>query len=147
MRESGRPRRFGQRHRVQAREPVLRRGDHHDLLAAEYLGVLIGPRRPRSHGDVPGSVWRSAASTDSQNRCGSRSSRPTGTHAARPVRPAAPIHDRSSIVLPLPGGADTTVTRADAPSRCHRPGQDTTAARDASGSLTVVISLLTTFMP
>jgi hypothetical protein len=30
--------------------------------------------------------------------------------------------------LPLPGGADTTVTRAAAPSRCHSPGRDTTPA-------------------
>ena len=79
----------------------------------------------------PADVWRSAPSTDSQNRCGSRSSRPAGTHAARSARPASPIQDRSSTVLPLPGGADTTVTRADAPSRSHNPGRDTTAARAA----------------
>jgi hypothetical protein len=48
----------------------------------------------------PGAVPRSAATTASHNRCGSRSSRPTGTHAARSARPAAPIHDRSSTVLP-----------------------------------------------
>jgi hypothetical protein len=35
---------FGQRHGFHAREPVLGGSDHHDLLAAEYLGVLIGPR-------------------------------------------------------------------------------------------------------
>ena len=36
----------------------------------------------------PADVRRSAPSTASQNRCGSRSSRPTGTHAARSARPA-----------------------------------------------------------
>ena len=54
----------------------------------------------------PGAVCRNAASTDSQNRCGSRSSRPAGTRATRsdsPAAPAWPIQDRSSTVFPLPG--------------------------------------------
>jgi hypothetical protein len=72
----------------------------------------------------PGPVCRSAASTDSQNRCGSRSPRPTGTHATLPSRPARPIQDRSSTVLPLPADADTTVTGA-APSRSNSRGRDT----------------------
>ena len=46
---------------------------------------------------------------------------PTGTHAALPASPAPPIHDRSKVVFPLPGGADTTITRADAPSRPNSP--------------------------
>src|SRR5260370_430815 len=74
----------------------------------------------------PAEVRRSAPSTDNQNRCGSRSSGPTGTHAALSSRPASAIHDRSSTVFPLPGGADTTVTRADAASRSNNPGRDTT---------------------
>ena len=37
----------------------------------------------------PAAVSRSAPNTDSQNRCGSRSSPCTGTHAARSARPAA----------------------------------------------------------
>jgi hypothetical protein len=61
---------------------------------------------------APGPVARSAPSTDSQNRRGSRFPRPAATHAARPARPASAIHDRSRTVLPLPAGADTTVTRA-----------------------------------
>jgi FAD/FMN-containing dehydrogenase len=74
---------------------------------------------------VAGAVWPSAASTDSQNRCGSRSPRPAGTHAARSSRPAALIQDRSSAVFPLPGGADTKVTCA-APSRPNSRGRETT---------------------
>jgi hypothetical protein len=41
----------------------------------------------------------------------------TGTHAARPARPASAIHDRSRSVFPLPAGADTSVTRPAVPSR------------------------------
>ncbi len=73
----------------------------------------------------PAAVCRSAASTDSQNRCGSRSPRPTGTHAARPATPARLIQDRNSTVFPLPADADTTLTRA-APSRPNSRGRDTT---------------------
>ena len=67
---------------------------------------------------------RRASSTDSQNDCGSRSPRPTGTHAVLAPRPAALTHDRSSTVFPLPAGADTTVTRAAARSRANSPGGD-----------------------
>ena len=56
----------------------------------------------------------------------SRSCRPTGTHAALSARSASPAHDRSKTVFPLPGGADATVTRADASSRLNSPGRDTT---------------------
>ena len=75
---------------------------------------------------APGPVWRSAPATDSQNRCGSRSARPAATHAARPASPPSAIQDRSSTVLPLPAGADTTVTRAGPPSRPNSPGRATT---------------------
>ena len=44
-------------------------------------------------------------------------------------RPVSPIHDRSSTDFPLPGGAETTVTRADAPSRPNSPVRDTTPSR------------------
>jgi hypothetical protein len=54
-----------------------------------------------------------------------RECRRPGEHPARSVRPAAPIHDRSSV-FPLPGGADTTVTEAGAPSRSNSPERDTT---------------------
>src|SRR5207302_5214918 len=74
----------------------------------------------------PAEVRRSAPSTDNQNCWGSVSPGPTDTHAALSSRPASPIHDRSSTVFPLPGGADTTVTRAEAPSRSNNPGRDTT---------------------
>src|SRR6185437_8799568 len=74
----------------------------------------------------PAEVWRSASSTDSQNACGSRSSRPTDTHAVLSIRPASPIHDRSNTDFPLPGGAEITVTRADPPSRSNSPVRDTT---------------------
>jgi hypothetical protein len=73
-----------------------------------------------------GTVARSAPSTDSQNRCGSRSSGPAATHAARPARPAALIQDRSNTVLPLPAGADTTVTLAAPVRRPISPGRATT---------------------
>jgi len=52
-----------------------------------------------------------AASIDSQNRCGSRSPRPAGTHATRSdslAAPAWPIQDRSSTVFPLPGPGHVT---------------------------------------
>jgi hypothetical protein len=91
---------------------------------------------------APAGVCRSAPSTDSQNRCGSRSSRPTGTNAARPARPAWPIQDRSSIVLPLPAGADTTVTRADPPSRSHSPGRETTPPAPGPATLSAADSEL-----
>ena len=74
----------------------------------------------------PAAVCRSAPSTDSQNRCGSRSPRPAGTHAARPAKPVSLIQDRSSTVLPLPAGADTTITRAGAASRPNSRGRATT---------------------
>jgi len=80
----------------------------------------------------PGSVRRSAPSTASQNLSGSRSSCPTATDATRPLGAASAIHDRSKTVFPLPGGADTTVTRADPPSRASSPGRDTT--RPESGA-------------
>src|SRR5262249_22306125 len=63
---------------------------------------------------------------DSQNCCGSASPRPTGTHAARPARLLWAIQDRSSTVLPLPGGPDTTVTRVGAASRPNSLGRETT---------------------
>src|SRR5262249_49254324 len=46
--------------------------------------------------------------------------------AASPATPAQLIHDRSSTVLPLPGGPDTTVTRACAASRPNSLGRETT---------------------
>src|SRR6202040_2062427 len=46
--------------------------------------------------------------------------------AARPPPPASPIHDRSRTFFPLPAGADTTVTRARAPSRPNSPVRGTT---------------------
>src|SRR5215813_7171082 len=90
----------------------------------------------------PAAVCRNAASTDSQNRSGSRSPRPAATHAACPARPAQLIQDRSSTVFPLPAGADTTLTRACAPSRPNSRGRDTTppaprpAARSAMRAFT-----------
>src|SRR5262249_27774817 len=46
--------------------------------------------------------------------------------AARPPPPPPPIQDRNSTVLPLPGGADTTLTRACAVSRPNSRGRATT---------------------
>jgi hypothetical protein len=88
---------------------------------------------------APGPVRRSAPNTDSQNRCGSRSSRPAVTHATRPASPAPAIHDRSNTVFPLPAGAHTTVTRADDPSRPNSDTRGTTpplpplAGRNSAG--------------
>src|SRR5215831_21187375 len=89
---------------------------------------------PGSHGTELGPAWRNAPSTDSQNCCGSPSPRPTGTHAARPARPAWPIQDRSNTVLPLPGGPDTTVTRTGAASRPNSLGRKTTPPAPASAT-------------
>ncbi|WP_225727269.1 MULTISPECIES: hypothetical protein [unclassified Nocardia] len=55
---------------------------------------------------------------------GSRSSRRTGTSAARPARSFPAIHDRNKTVFPEPGGADTTVTR-EAPRRSKSSGRAT----------------------
>lgn len=71
----------------------------------------------------PGVVRRSAPATESQKCCGSRSSRPTATHPVLSRRPASLIQDCSSTVLPLPAGADTTITRAGPASRPHSPGR------------------------
>src|SRR5262249_19305983 len=54
------------------------------------------------------------------------SPRPAGTHATLPATPDWLIQDRSSTVLPLPGGADTTATRACAASRPNSRGRETT---------------------
>ena len=95
---------------------------HSTIAHPSRSGIAVTARTSAD----PGTVWRSAPSTESQNLCASRSSRPTSTHAARSPRPASPIQDRSSTVLPLPGGAETTVTRAGPSSRSHSPGRDTT---------------------
>ena len=49
----------------------------------------------------------------------------TVTHAVLPAASAWLIQDRSRTVFPLPGEADTTVTRADAPSRSNSLGRET----------------------
>ncbi|MGH3296001.1 MAG: hypothetical protein ACRDP7_29800 [Trebonia sp.] len=72
------------------------------------------------------SGWRGPCRWGTQNRCGSRSPRPAGTHDARPPAPAWPSHDRSSTVFSLPTGADTTVTRAAPASRPSSTGRGTT---------------------
>ena len=59
---------------------------------------------------------RSFSTTASQNRWGSRSSRSTVTHATRSASPESSIHERSSTVLPLPAGAETSVTPAGLPA-------------------------------
>ena len=87
------------------------------------------PPSPPAPAATPGAVCRNAASTDSQNRCGSRSPRPAGTHATRsdsPAAPAWPIQDRSSAVFPLPAGG----RRHSHPGRPQQPwdnqGRETT---------------------
>jgi hypothetical protein len=72
----------------------------------------------------PGLVWRRAASTDSQNRCGSPSPRPTDTQAAQPAWSAWPIQERNNTVLPLPAEADTMAMRPVA-SRSNSRGRET----------------------
>src|SRR5260370_338731 len=67
------------------------------------------PPRP-----APAAVGRSAPSTDSQTRCGSRRSPRAESHPALSLRLAARVHDPSTTASPLPGGAEITVTRADA---------------------------------
>ena len=84
------------------------------------------PPSPPAPAATPGAVCRNAASTDSRNRCGSRSSRPAGTDATRADRPAWLIQDRNSTVLPLPAGAAITATRAGPASRPNSPGRATT---------------------
>ena len=83
---------------------------------------------PRTSG-APGAVSRNAPTTGIHSRCGSRTSPGTETQAARPARPVAAIQDRSRIVFPLPGGADTCTTRRARASRSKSPGRDTTPSR------------------
>ena len=76
---------------------------HTPVLLSLHISAPPSPPAPAAS---LGAVCRNAASTDSQNRCGSRSSRPAGTRATRSDSPAAParlIQDRSSTVFPLPG--------------------------------------------
>ena len=75
----------------------------------------------------PAAVLRNASATEIQNRYESRSSPRTSTHPALSARPASAIQDRSSTVFPLPGGADTSVTRAASRSRSNSAGRDTIA--------------------
>jgi hypothetical protein len=77
----------------------------------------------------PAAVLRNASATEIQNRYEPRSS----THPALSARPASAIQDRSSTVFPLPGGADTSVTRAASRSRSNSAGRDT-IARVMAGS-------------
>jgi hypothetical protein len=70
--------------------------------------------------EEPAVVPRSASSTEIQNRCGSRSSRPTDTHAVLSASRASAIQDRSKDVFPLPAGADIWVTRPACKSRSKR---------------------------
>ncbi len=53
---------------------------------------------------------RSCSISESQKRCASCSLRFTDTQAARSRRPASSSHERSKTVLPLPAGAETSVT-------------------------------------
>jgi hypothetical protein len=99
-------------------------------------GAAVSSRTSLDPADVP----RSAPRTESQNHCGSCSPRPTATHATRPARPGSPIQDRSSTVFPLPGGADSTVTRADAPSRSNSLGRGTTPPRPGRAARPVTSS-------
>ena len=62
------------------------------------------------HEPAPPTAPASASTTDSQNRCASRSPRSTDTHADAVRGPTASAHERSSTVLPLPAGAQTTTT-------------------------------------
>ncbi len=108
-----------------------------DHERARLLQILQDPSPPGSPVSRPASspltrssadpvaVSRNASATAIQNCCGSRSSRWTGTQAARSARPAAPIQDRSKNVFPLPGGADTWVTRAARPSRSNNSRRKT----------------------
>jgi hypothetical protein len=77
----------------------------------------------------PSRTHRDGISTASHRRCGSRSSRSTVTHAACSARRALPIQGRNSTVSPLPGGADTTVTRADAPKPLGQPQTGNNSSR------------------
>ena len=75
-----------------------------------------------------------ASITASQKRWASRSPRSTDTHATRSRSPASSIHDRSSTVLPLPAGAEISVTPPAAPpeSRSNNVLRGTRGDRVAS---------------
>jgi predicted dithiol-disulfide oxidoreductase (DUF899 family) len=88
---------LGQRHVVQAREPVLGCGDDHDLLPAEQLSVLIGPGRPRPDGEV--------GFTGPQ-------------HVQHPVRAAVLLQVQLNVGKPAPPGAQ----HGDQNPRRHRLG-------------------------
>jgi hypothetical protein len=69
--------------------------------------VELRGRRQRPHHRRPRGRLASAPSTKSQNRCGSPSSRPNGSHATRFASPATLTDDRSKTVFAPLGGADT----------------------------------------
>src|SRR6185312_11146686 len=87
--------------------------DDHAGTAGVALGVKADP------GYEPSSC-RSSITSHSRSPSGARS------FSSRPARPVPPIQDRSSTVLPLPGGADTTVTRPVAPIRSPTARTETT---------------------
>src|SRR5919199_2312287 len=82
-------------------------------------------------------VARSASMTATQKRVASVSSRSTSTQAIAPRAPAVRSHDASSIVLPLPAGAQTRVTGPAVPrsSSANSRGRSTTpgASHGAAG--------------
>ena len=102
-------------------EPVLQPHQVRQQPLGDRPPVQVRRRRQLPHQSRPRGRLAQPPSSDIQNRCGSPSCRPTG-NAALSARPASPAHNRSKTVFPLSGGADTTVTRADASSRLNSPG-------------------------
>ncbi len=103
-------------------------GEFRDQALHEGLTVELRRRHERGQRSSGPPIARSSSTTDSQNRCGSCSSRWTETHAVRSARSAASIHERTSTVFPLPGDAETRVTPAAKPAdrRSNSSGRATT---------------------
>ena len=100
-------------------QPVIQRrqqplGDRPDVQGP-------APPSPPAPAATPGAVCRNAASTDNQNRCGSRSPRPAGTHATRSDSPAAPrLADPGSQQRRLPAARRRRRWPGRSAARCGR---------------------------
>ncbi len=80
---------------------------------------------------MPGAAPAMAAATYLQKTVGSSSAGSSETHAVRAASPRAAIHWATSVVLPKPGGADTSISFdvATRPRRSSRRARSTALGR------------------
>jgi hypothetical protein len=88
---------------------------------------------------ITSQVCRSGSRTETQKRCGSRSSPRTDAHGVRSSRLAASIHDRSKNAFPLPAGVEAGVMRPARPSRLNNAQRDTIPSLTTGTGPTTVV--------